>query len=262
MTPRVPSILLFLCIAIGCAGFASPTLAQPELVRLEQSAEFFPDATGNRWKYRGEVVRTPLQQIRTTRFQNISTVTGTTTLNGVEVIVFHDTNPGNHGPSESYYRRDAAGVVYYGSSPGTTLERQVVPYQVVRFPLSYPSSFQQFDRTGLDFGQDLDGDGTNEQTDLAASVSIIGVEQVSVPAGTYEALRTEARMTIRFHLSKTRRTALGHDTMTAWFARGVGLIKYTERQQLPDMRTGHERVTVITEELEEVEVQPSVPLTP
>ena len=255
MNPHLLKTVLSVGLSIGLAVLVPPVFAASEPVRLEKSGELFPDRKGNRWKYRGEVVRTPLQQVSTTKFENVSTVTGTTIIQGVEVTVFHDTNPGNHGPSDSYYRRDAAGIVYYGSSPGTALEKQVVPYQVVRFPLTFPSSFEQFDRKGLDFGRDLDGDGANEQTDLAATVSLIGLERVSVPAGTYEALRVEARMTIRFHLTKTQQAVLGHDTMTAWFARGIGLVKYTERQQLPDVRTGQDQVTVITEELEEVEIE-------
>ncbi len=247
-----PTILLAICLVLSFltppAGFA----ADPAIpVELENSDEFFPDAIGSSWDYRGKVVKTPLQTVETNRFRNTSTVTGTDALHGVEVKVFRDTNPGNHGPSDSYYRRDAAGIVYYGSKPGTELEQQVVPYQVVTFPLTYPSSFRQFDREDLDFGLDLDGDGVKETSDLAASVSVVGVEEVTVPAGTYdEVLRVEARMKIRIHLTKSGRVASGQDIMMAWFARGVGLIKYVERQELPAIRTGRARLTEITEQLE------------
>lgn len=231
--------------------------AEPTLV--SQSAEFFPDAVGNRWAYTGRVTSEPIQQIATKRFQNVSTVMGTETREGVEVTVFHDTNPGDHGAQDSFYRRDAVGIVYYGSRPGTDLERQVVPYQIVRFPIMIPSSFQQFDRKDLDFGADLDGDGVNERADLAATVTIERLEDLTVPAGTYEqVLRIQANMTIQIHLTKLGRVATGTDDMTAWFARGVGLIKYVERQHLPGIRTDQDRTTEITEELTEVSLNGQV----
>lgn len=253
-------------VTVGLTVFAGLTLALgpglPERVpgapRTEMVAnadEYFPDSKGSRWRYRGQVVDTPLQKIGN-GFVNVSTVKGAETIKGVHVKVFHDTNPGNHGPSDSYYRRDAAGIVYYGSEPGTALEKQLVPYQIVRFPLEFPSSFQQFDRKGLDFGSDLDGDDKNEQADVQASVAVIGKESVAVPAGAYpDAVRIEARMTMQIHLSGDQRIAIGTDTMTAWFAKGVGLVKYVERQEIPPFASDRGLVTEIVEELEDVEVK-------
>ena len=40
--------------------------------------------------------------------------------------------------------------------------------------------------------------------------------------------------------------------MTVWFARGVGLLKYVERQTIPSFRSENERVVEVTEVLEEV----------
>jgi hypothetical protein len=190
---------------------------------------------------------------------NVSTVTGTQTIKNVTVKVFHDTNPGNRGPTDSYYRRDAAGVVYYGSSPGTPIEQQVIPYQIARFPLEVPSSFQQFDRKGIDFGSDIDGDGTAEKADVEASVTVTGREDVVVPAGSYpKALRMEARMTLRVYLSKSKRAVLNTDVLTAWFVRGVGLVKYVEHQELPPAATDKGFITDISEELEEADVKAAV----
>jgi hypothetical protein len=188
----------------------------------------------------------------------VSTVIGTKIIKGVTVTVFHDTNPGNHGPSDSYYRRDVVGIVYYGSDPGTPLEKQITPYQIVRFPMMVPSSFQQFDRDGLDFGADIDRDGTDEKVDVRGWTSIVGREAVTVPAGSFQdAIKVEARMTMRIHVSGEGRSASGTDIMTAWFAKGVGLIKYFERQELAAVKEDRGVVTEITEELEEYEVKPS-----
>ena len=220
--------------------------------RLFEVGRRFDDET-----YRGQINEGPLQSIELKFFTNVSTVTETKTINGVNVMVFHDTNPGNHGPSDSYYRRDQVGIVYYGSDPGTPLEKQITPYQIFRFPLKVPSSFQQFDRTGLDFGSDMDRDGTDEKVDARGWSSVIGRESITVPAGTFsDAIKVEARMTMKIHVSASRRTVSGIDVMTAWFAKGVGLVKYTERQELSAIKDDRGVVTEIIEELVEADIKP------
>jgi len=233
-----------------------PAVLGAEALQIVHPEEYFPDEMGSRWKYRGQIVESPLQTIATKQFENISTVKGTETQKGVTMKVYHDTNPGNHGPSDSYYRRDAAGIVYYGSQPGTPLEKQLVPYQIVRFPLMIPSSFQQFNRTGVTLGSDLDNDGKDEKADVEATVTVGGRETVSVPAGSYpDCIRLEARLTMRIHLTREKRMVEGTDVMTAWFAKGIGLVKYVERQELPVLKSDRGVVTEITEELEEAQVK-------
>ena len=232
---------------------------------IKNVSEFFPDQVGNEWVYRGTMIEGGLVQIaeKDTQFTNISKVTGEEKIDGVMVAVFHDTNPGNQGPSDSYYRRDAAGIRYYGSKPGTTLERQLVPYQIIRFPLEIPSSFEQFNRKGLELGMDIDRDGEPEKVDIVAISSAQAQETVTVSAGTYpEAIRLEAKMTMQVHLSESGKTIQGTDTMTVWFARGVGLLKYTERQTIPSFRSENERVVEVTEVLEKVTLARDVALLP
>lgn len=248
-----PAYGIFL-LSLMWLGWSSPTLsADSPPSAIESIQEYFPDQVGNEWVYRGTMIEGGMVQIaeKDTTFTNVSKVMGNEIQEGVEVTVFHDTNPGNQGPSDSYYRRDAAGIRYYGSKPGTTLERQLVPYQIVRFPLEIPSSFEQFDRKGLDLGMDIDRDGEAEKVDIVAISSVQGQEAVSVSAGTYpDAIRLEAKMTMQVHLSDSGKTIQGTDTMTVWFARGVGLLKYIERQTIPSSRSENERVVEVTEELE------------
>jgi hypothetical protein len=228
---------------------------------VDKSHEYFPDHVGNEWVYQGTMIEGGMVHIqdKDTRFTNVSKVMGEEILEGVMVTVFHDTNPGNQGPSDSYYRRDIAGIRYYGSKPGTTLERQLVPYQIVRFPLEVPGSFEQLNRKGLDLGMDVDRDGEKEKVDIVAVVSVQGQETVRVPAGVYhEAIRLEAKMIMNVHLSESGESIQGTDTMTAWFARGVGLLKYIERQTIPSVRSQNERMVEVIEELEKVTVKSDV----
>lgn len=251
--------LFWLVLAVPALATDSPVLV------IERVHEYFPDQIGNEWVYRGTINEGGLVQIaeKPTQFTNVSKVMGKEKQEGVEVTVFHDTNPGNQGPSDSYYRRDAAGIRYYGSKPGTTLERQLVPYQIVRFPLEIPSSFEQFNRTGLELGMDIDRDGEAEKVDIVAISSAQGQETVRVPSGTYpDAIRLEAKMTMQVHLSESGKIIQGTDTMTVWFARGVGLLKYHERQTIPSSRSENERIVEVTEELEKVTLGTDIAFSP
>ena len=81
-------------------------------------------------------------------------------------------------------------------------------------------------------------------------------EPVTVPAGTFkDAVKVEARMYMQIHLSGTNQTARGTDIMTAWFVKGVGLVKYVERQELSPVED-RGVVTDISEELESYQIKP------
>lgn len=220
---------------------------------IAQSADYFPDQIGTEWHYRGQITEGPLQTIEHKFFSNVSSVIGTKVIKGMTATVFHDANPGNHGPMDSFYRRDSVGIVYYGSEPGTPFEKQLVPYQIVRFPMKVSSSFPQFNRKDLDFGSDLDRDGINEKADAQGDATVLGQESVTVPAGTFkDAVKVEARMHMQIHLSGVKKSAIGTDVMIAWFAKGVGLVKYVERQELSELED-RGVVTDIMEELESFE---------
>ena len=249
-TVTVGAVLL-----LSCIPWSAPHAAGDAGV-VAQSAEYFPDQIGNRWRYRGQISEGPLQTVELKYFSNESSVTGAKTIKGMAVTVFHDTNPGNHGSMDSFYRRDTVGIVYYGSDPGTPFEKQLVPYQIVRFPMKLSSSFQQFNRKDLDFGNDLDRDGTNEKADAEGDAVVLGQESITVPAGTFkDAVKLEARMRMQIHLSGMKKTVQGNDVMTAWFVRGVGLVKYVERQELSPLVEDRGVVTDIMEELESYEIK-------
>jgi hypothetical protein len=247
-------VLAFLLVLPGVTWPGASTAAD-ELNAIGQSSDYFPDTIGSHWEYRGQITEGPLQTIDHKFFTNVSSVVGTKTLRGMTVTVFHDTNPGNHGPSDSFYRRDVVGIVYHGSEPGTPLEKQLIPYQIVRFPITISSTIQQFDKKGLDFGTDMDRDGVNEKVDAQGNSTVAGLETITVPAGTFkDVVKVEAYMRMRIQLSGTPRTVTGTDVMTAWFARGVGLVKYVERQELSPLED-RGVITEITEELESYEVK-------
>lgn len=249
------TVIVGAALLLSCASWSAP-LAAEDTSAIAQSADYFPDQIGNKWHYRGQITEGPLQTIELKYFFNVSSVTGTKSIKGTTVTMYHDTNPGNHGPSDSFYRRDSVGIVYYGSEPGTPFERQLVPYQIIRFPMKPSSSFPQFNRKDLEFGADIDRDGIDEKADAQGDATVLGQESVTVPAGMFkDAVKVEARMRMQIHLSGTKKTAIGTDVMTAWFAKGVGLVKYVERQELSRLED-RGVVTDITEELESYEIMP------
>ncbi len=258
-TARIFSVLAFTCLCLPLASFASDS----SVVIIDHIHEFFPDQVGNEWVYRGTMIEGGMVQIadKHQEFTNISRVKGEEVIDGVKVTVFHDTNPGNQGPSDSYYRQDAAGIRYFGSKPGTTLEKQLVPYQIVRFPFEVPSTFEQLNRKGLNLGVDIDRDGQSEKVDVKATVTVLGQGPISVPAGNYpDAIQIEAKMVMKVYLSDKGESITGTDTMTAWFGRKVGLVKYVERQVIPSLRTQTNRMIEVIEELEKVTLSSKVAL--
>ena len=253
---RSMGVVVSVALMIAGTVFLSAPTAAEDLNGIVQSSDYFPDTLGSHWEYRGQITEGPLQTIEHKFFTNVSTVTGTKTLRGMTVTVFHDTNPGNHGPSDSFYRRDVVGIVYHGSEPGTPLEKQLIPYQIVRFPIKISSTIQQFDKKALDFGTDMDRDGVNEKVDAQGTSTVSGLESITVPAGTFkEAVKVEAYMRMKIYLSGAAKTVTGTDVMTAWFAKGVGLVKYVERQELSPLED-RGVITEIMEELESFDVKP------
>ena len=103
----------------------------------------------------------------------------------------------------------------------------------------------------------MDRDGVNEKVDAQGTSTVAGLETVTVQAGTFkDAVKVEAYMRMRIQLSGTRRTVTGTDVMTAWFAKGVGLVKYVERQELSPLED-RGVITEITEELDSYEIKPT-----
>jgi hypothetical protein len=218
---------------------------------IQNTEEYFPDEIGSMWRYVGRVRTETIERIADTVFTNEVTAIGTTNLKGETVKIFRETNQGNKGPTDGFYRRDKTGITYYGSQPSTPFEQQLVPYLVLPFPLVMDGAFQQLNKKGIDMQADLDGDGFPERADVVADVRVVGHAPVTVKAGAFpDALQIEAGMTITITLTKDRRLVKSTDRITSWFVRGVGLVKYVETVEAPPVMETRGDVTHISEELE------------
>ncbi|TAK02035.1 MAG: hypothetical protein EPO39_13755 [Candidatus Manganitrophaceae bacterium] len=224
------------------------SFARAEESPVANVERYFPDEVGMSWSYRGSVTD---QVQRVGAYINHAAVKGTVEKKGTPVKVFTESNQANEGPAESYFVRDKDGISYYGGDPTTPFESQLVPYRVIRFPLTLKKPFSQLDKS-ISFGKDLDEDGQEEQAVVKAEIIATGFETVSVPAGVFkESLKLEGTMKIYITLSSNGKTLLMTDKTTNWFAPDVGMVKGIERTEFPSVDGSNPTGTIITEELSE-----------
>ena len=220
------------------------------------------------WRYKGRSRTDAVERVSEVVFANEVSAIGTTNIKGETVKIFRETNQGNKGPTDGFFRRDKAGITYYGSQPTTPFEQQLIPYRVLVFPLVMEGTFRQLERKGVDMQADLDGDGRHERADVVADVRVSAHTPVTVPAGTFsDAVQIDASMTIEITLSKSGRVITSRDRITSWFVRGIGLVKYVEEIEAPPVLETRGEVTHVSEELESYTLKgtvgaPSAPVLP
>ncbi len=189
---------------------------------------YFPMTVGSTWTYSGIDSITGQTPVA---YTDISTITGTTTINGIPAIVWHDSNQWNAGkPEDDYYVKDSNGLIYLGSNEISIMVRQLIPYWEVKFPLTAGSGYVLWNKTGLDFGEDADNDGINETLDAYATVTVLSSsETVTVPAGTFtNCVKIEVNELLTVTLSQTKATIPFTGIVDLWTAPGVGIVKLSE----------------------------------
>jgi len=129
----------------------------PILKEIQNTEEYFPDEIGSVWRYHGRTHTDTVAQAAEVTFSNEVSAIGTTNIKGETVKIFRETNQGNKGPTDGFFRRDKTGITYYGSQPTTPFEQQLVPYRVLAFPLVMNGTFRQLEKRGVDMQADLDG---------------------------------------------------------------------------------------------------------
>lgn len=195
---------------------------------IQESQRYFPFNDGNLWVSK-ETVST-----NGTITENRTWVTrsaGTKLVGNVIATVMSEADVAGGTVNESSILNDDTGITNYGNnSPpdALTAAANPYPYKMVNFPIQVGESFKQFDKTGLDSGHDLDGDGKNELLDITLNVVVQGFESVTTAAGTFQnCLRIETNIneTVTFSYSGTRAVATGVET--DWYAQDIGPVKRT-----------------------------------
>ena len=220
-----PAMLLLLPLLAACGGGGDGGGSGQPKEGPGDVGNYVPLAQGSSWSFEGSDATTGRQAIP---YSNTAKISGTKSVGGVVTTVLSETNPLNEGtPVESYYTKNGRGLTLHGNNdPTDIVTAQLVPYLTLRFPLETGSTFEQINKKGLDFGQDLDGDGTNEKADLVSNVTVKGFESVTVPAGTFSnCAKVETRATVTVIASSNGARATEEATQTMWFAPGVGPVK-------------------------------------
>ncbi|MHB8483542.1 MAG: FG-GAP repeat domain-containing protein [Nitrospiria bacterium] len=188
---------------------------------------YFPVKRGSAWKYNNSNTNNGAVQ---PAFLSTTSVTGTKMVNGASTFVFLDANYDNTNKTrETYYTKSGKEVTEFGNNDSQdTITSQITPLLIISFPLQTNSTYGQINRTGLDYGKDLDGDGVNEKFDVVVQTSVLGFETLSLPAGTFpNSVRIETNTTLTITLSKTGTKYTSKGTSTNWAAPDVGQIKNT-----------------------------------
>lgn len=194
---------------------------------------YFPFAQGSVWNIQGTHAETG-QPIIT--FQGLRKITGTTLIGSLTATVFSElTADGSGTPKESYLTKETTGITVRGNNdPTDPITPQVIPYQEMQFPLQVGASFHPITKSGLDFGRDLDGDGSNETATVTSEVTVIDFDTIVVSAGTFpNTAQIQLQMTFSVRLSKSGSAATSQQTQTIWLAPGIGPVK---RQSVTHLR--------------------------
>jgi hypothetical protein len=215
---KVPMYLAaVLCILLsGCGGGSSGGVQQQQQALTPvpgDSSSYAPYNSGNSWAYRvtRNEINTPTVDV-----VDFIKVTQANVVNGaVQAVLTESDNSGNR--SSQPILKNNSGLFYSDSG-----------YPVLKFPLMINDHFLQMNVVGQDYGEDLDRDGVNEHIDAHSEITVVGVETVTVNAGTFEncvRVQTDGRQTMHFSSdSSTRSVAI---TTSEWYAPGMGLVKRT-----------------------------------
>lgn len=210
--------------------------------------DYFPFASGMTWQYQGTVQNGG----QTTNYTDTVQITGQKVVNGVTTTVFHETNPNpaNGDPaSDDYLVKDDQGVTDYGNTDTTDfVTPQVAPYREYAFPLGLNTSFQPINKAGVNWAQDIDGDGKPETATITATQTVSTFENVTVTAGAFHnTAKIVTNLVIFVVLSSDGTTVTDTNTISEWYAPGIGLVKSTSVEQ-----TTYQNVTDTTTTTEEL----------
>ena len=185
-------------------------------------ADYFPVPAQARWIYAaddGSLARVDVVgAVATPKGQGVSLVTSDASGSLVDRTVAY---------------ADASGVTQFPPSGVSGFEQDVGPLKLLAFPARAGQSFTQIDRTfAPDFFMDLDG--KPDRVAVKAVVTVVGFEDVDVPAGHFAAalhVRTDSTETFTPSSGRTPPSTY-HVVVDDWYGAGVGLLRTTEVDQV------------------------------
>lgn len=188
-----------------------------------EDARYVPMGTGDRWVY--ETSSWMGGGLPATGREELFQVFGTAPLNGVDTIQL-TTLLGNDwsGDQQRHLRITSQGLWEYfpPDSPFATLAN---PLQLLRFPLVAGDRFVAFSELSEGTVEDLDDDGIPESRETRITVTVVGQESVSTPAGDFTGTWKINRVAEWLTHYSTGHTSATTSTVDEWLARDIGLVK-------------------------------------
>jgi hypothetical protein len=224
--------VLALALLVGCGGGGGgdPPVAGPGPSAGPGDVEgFFPDATGDAWYFDGTNIEQGFLQSRT--FTSALHVVGESLASGRLARLFRETRIDDPtGPVDSHQIRDADQLLQLSSDDqNDPLLGAFLPIAQVKFPLAV-GRVDRLSRSGVDIGEDLDGDGRNEAMTGTLETRVVGFEPLTVRVGSFpRTARTTAALTGRLQFSTGGSSDSFTVLETSWSAPGVGLVKRSTR---------------------------------
>lgn len=184
---------------------------------------YFPLEVGNLWVFRG----TSSSSSGSFDYHNTISINKTKNIDGFDALVLEETNSYGEGVFESYIFKDLNGIANLGSSDEGALGVQISKYWEGRFPLVVGESFVQLDRTGLNLGEDLDGDNINDSFDIRSVVKVIGfTDNKEVPVGTFNnVVHIRRNLNLDFILSSEPDLISATAQEDSYFAADIGFLE-------------------------------------
>ncbi|CAN7389159.1 hypothetical protein [Rhizobacter sp. LjRoot28] len=244
------TVLVLSACGGGGGGDAAPAASAQVPVTLGTAGpgdaqNHLPLAVGHSWQFEGTIT----EGANSSPTSTTVTIPSTRDVGGATALVLRESvvAGGQTTVIEEALVKDANGVAVLAAADDV-LSKALVPYWELRFPLTAGAPFVQLDKTGLDFGEDLDGDGRNELVSLYSSVQVVGVESVTVPFGTFPTavhVRRVLELTVRRSSDGLAFDAT--ETGDAWFAPSVGWVqRKSELVGMGEKLSSLERLTAYT----------------
>lgn len=180
---------------------------------------YLPTGTGDRWVYKtsssfGEGGLTYAGEA-------LSQVFGNATLNGVDTVRLTTPLGIDWAMAVARYMRITTQGLWEHFPPDSPMSR----LQMLRFPLVAGDHFVAFSETNEGSVEDLDEDGRPESSEARITVTVIGQESVSTPAGVFtDAWKINRRAEWLTHYS-TGHTSGTTSTVDEWLAKDMGLVR-------------------------------------
>lgn len=186
---------------------------------------YIPFTQGSLWTYEGTLTENNNTPVK---YNNTRSINGTIVVDGKTTTIFIESNPDNLGQLDAYLYKDLDGITDYGTSSPEPFIQQLSPYQEINFPTDVGDSYIQVHKADLDAGSDLDGDGVNESFDILSRLTMVSLDTVTVPVGTYmNCAQIKLDIQITIYLSRDNSKYISQGTDKYWYAPGVGRLKYT-----------------------------------